>query len=163
MGPWFRHVNVCVKRDHKYFIHQWLYSPLLGRGLFFSFVIFFTQSVELLGRVISPSQDHYLTHRITQTQNRHTQIFIPLSGIRTHDPSVRASEDSSCLKARGHRDRRSHIHAGTRNLHVNKNKHGHLGRPDLYCKTCRSKGAAMQLYIKLFVLTELSPPYTGFS
>jgi hypothetical protein len=32
------------------FIHQWLYSPLLGPGLFFSFVIFFTQTVGLLGR-----------------------------------------------------------------------------------------------------------------
>jgi hypothetical protein len=28
-----------------------------------------------------------------------------LSGIRTHDPSVRASEDSSCLRQRGHCDR----------------------------------------------------------
>jgi hypothetical protein len=28
-----------------------------------------------------------------------------LSGIRTHDPSVRASEDSSCLRQRGHWDR----------------------------------------------------------
>jgi hypothetical protein len=30
---------------------------------------------------------------------------MPLSGIRTHDPSVRASEDSSCLRLRGHCDR----------------------------------------------------------
>jgi hypothetical protein len=28
-----------------------------------------------------------------------------LNGIRTHDPSVRASEDSSCLRPRGHCDR----------------------------------------------------------
>jgi hypothetical protein len=38
------------------FIHQWLYSLLLGPDLFFSFLIFFTQSVGLLGRAISPSQ-----------------------------------------------------------------------------------------------------------
>jgi hypothetical protein len=38
------------------------------------------------------------THRTTQTQNKRTQ-----SWIRTHDPSVRASEDSSCLRPRGHR------------------------------------------------------------
>jgi hypothetical protein len=37
------------------FIHQWFYSPLLGPGLF-SFVIFFTKTVGLLGRVISPSR-----------------------------------------------------------------------------------------------------------
>jgi hypothetical protein len=41
-------------------ICQWLYSPLLGPGLFFSFAIFFTQSVRLLGRVTSPSQGLYL-------------------------------------------------------------------------------------------------------
>jgi hypothetical protein len=46
------------------------------------------------------------THRTTQTQNkrRHTDIHA-LSGIRTHDPSVRASEDSSCLRAHGPCDR----------------------------------------------------------
>jgi hypothetical protein len=42
------------------FIHQWLYTPLLGPGLFFSFVIFFTQTVGLLGQVISPLQGRYL-------------------------------------------------------------------------------------------------------
>jgi hypothetical protein len=57
------------------FIHQWLYSPLLGPGLFFSFIIIFTQIVGLLGRVISPSQGLYLhtgqdKHRI----NSHTDI-----------------------------------------------------------------------------------------
>jgi hypothetical protein len=78
------------------FIHQWLYSPLLGTGLFRSFVIFFTQTVGLLGRWINPSQGRYL----------HTDIHAS-SGIRTHDPSVRASEDSSCFRPRGHCDRPS--------------------------------------------------------
>jgi hypothetical protein len=61
----------------------------------------FSQTVGLLGRVISTSQGRYLhtgqhKHRIdayTHTLNIHV-----LSGIRTHDPSVRASEDSSSLK-----------------------------------------------------------------
>jgi hypothetical protein len=87
------------------FIHQWLYSPLLGPGLFFSFVIFFTQTVWFLGRVLSPSQGRYLhtgqhKHRINALTDIHA-----LSGVRTHDPSVLASEDSSCLRPRGHRDR----------------------------------------------------------
>jgi hypothetical protein len=58
------------------FIHQWLYSPLLGPGLLFSFVIFFTQPVGLLGWVISLSQGRYL-HRTKQTQNKRTQTSMP--------------------------------------------------------------------------------------
>jgi hypothetical protein len=45
-------------------------------------------------------------HRATQTQNKpHTDICA-LSGIRTHDPIVRASEDSSCTRPRGRCDGR---------------------------------------------------------
>jgi hypothetical protein len=44
------------------------------------------------------------THRTTQRQNKriHTPNIHALSGIRTHDPSDRASEDSSCLTPRGY-------------------------------------------------------------
>jgi hypothetical protein len=41
------------------FIHQWLYSPLLDIGPFFTFVIIFMRALGLLGRVISPSQGRY--------------------------------------------------------------------------------------------------------
>jgi hypothetical protein len=48
------------------------------------------------------------THKTTQTQNKH--IHIPnihaLCGIRTHDPSFRASEDSSCFRPLGYLVRR---------------------------------------------------------
>jgi hypothetical protein len=46
-------------------------------------------------------------HRTTQTQNKriHTPNIHALSGIQTHDPSVRAGEDCSCLRRRGHCDR----------------------------------------------------------
>jgi hypothetical protein len=55
--------------------------------------------------VISPTQGRYLhtgqhKHRI----NAHTNIHA-LSGIETHSPRVRASEDCSCLRPRGHCDR----------------------------------------------------------
>jgi hypothetical protein len=65
-----------------------------------------TQAAGLLERGISPSQGLYLNtgqhkHRInTYTPNIHI-----LSGIRTHEHSVRASEDSSCLRPLGHCDR----------------------------------------------------------
>jgi hypothetical protein len=78
-------------------------QPFLGGpGLFFSFVIFFTQTVRLLRRVISPSQGLYLyigqhKYRI----NAHTNIHAP-SKIRTYYPSVRAREDSWCLRPLGY-------------------------------------------------------------
>jgi hypothetical protein len=65
--------------------------------LYFSFLVL-RQSVGLLGRGINPSQGRYL-HRTTQIQNKRTDIHA-LSGNGTHDPSVRASEDSSCLRRR---------------------------------------------------------------
>jgi hypothetical protein len=78
-----------------------LYSQLLGPGLFFSFVIFFTERAGHVGRVISPSQGRYLhTGQYKHRINAHTNIHA-LSGIRTHDPRVRAREDNSC----GHCDR----------------------------------------------------------
>jgi hypothetical protein len=59
----------------------------------------YTRSVGLLGRGISPSQGLYLhTEQYKHRINAHNTDIHALSGIRTHDPSVRASEDSSCLK-----------------------------------------------------------------
>jgi hypothetical protein len=80
-------------------------QPLLGPGLLFSSVIIFTQMIGLLGRVIRPPQGRYLhTGQHKHGINTYTDIHA-LSGIPTHDPSVQASKDSSCLRARGHRDR----------------------------------------------------------
>jgi hypothetical protein len=81
-----------------------IYNSFINGSTALSFVIFFTQTIGLFGRMISPSQGRYLhtgehKHRI----NAHTDIYA-LSGIRTHDPSVRASEDSSCPRPRGHYD-----------------------------------------------------------
>jgi hypothetical protein len=47
-------------------------------------------------------------HRTTQTQNKHihTPNIHALCWIRTHDPSFQASENSSCLRPLGYRDRR---------------------------------------------------------
>jgi hypothetical protein len=87
------------------FIHPSMaLQPFVGPCPLLQFRNLFTQSVGLLGRGISPSQGNYLytgqhKHRI----NSHTDIHAP-SGIRTHDPSVRESEDISCLRERSHRD-----------------------------------------------------------
>jgi hypothetical protein len=86
-----------------YFIHQWLYSPLLGPDIFFSFVIFFYADGRTPWTSDQPVSRPLPTHKATQTQNirKHTNIH-SLNGIRTHDPSVRANEDSSCHRLRGH-------------------------------------------------------------
>jgi hypothetical protein len=49
-----------------------------------------------------PFAKHLPKHRTTQTQNKriHTPNIHALNRIRTHDPSVRASEDNSCLRPR---------------------------------------------------------------
>jgi hypothetical protein len=92
------------ENDFAHFIHQWFYSPLLCPGLFFSFVIFYIQTVGPLGRVISTSQDRCLhTGQHKHKINAYIDIHA-LSWIQTHDPNVRASEGSSCLRPRGHCD-----------------------------------------------------------
>jgi len=49
---------------------------------------------------ISPSQGHYL-HRTAQHKKMRTHNNAS-SWIRTHDPSVRAAEDTTCPRPRGH-------------------------------------------------------------
>jgi hypothetical protein len=60
----------------------------LGRLTYGTFLNLFRHLVGLLGRVISPSQGFYL-HRTAQHRKTRTNIHA-FSGIRTHDPSVRA-------------------------------------------------------------------------
>jgi hypothetical protein len=62
----------------------------------FSVSYIYTRSVRLLGRGISPSQIRYL--HTEQHNHRINADIHALSGIRTHNPSVRAAEDSSLLK-----------------------------------------------------------------
>jgi hypothetical protein len=77
------------------FIHQWLYSPLLGPGLFISFVIFFTQTVGLLGRGISPSQGRYLhTGQHKHRLNAYTDM--PRVGF---EPTIPAFERAKTVQS----------------------------------------------------------------
>jgi hypothetical protein len=52
-------------------------------------------------------------HTTTQKQNKHihTSNIHALSGIPTHEPSVRASEVSSCLRPRGYCDRQNPVYS----------------------------------------------------
>jgi hypothetical protein len=77
-------------------------NPFFGPWPLFS-VLIYTQSVGLFGWGISPSQGRYL-HAEQHTYRINADIHA-FSGIRVQDPSVRAGEDSSCLRPRGHCDR----------------------------------------------------------
>jgi len=59
--------------------------------------------VGLLRLGISPSQGQYL-HRTAQNRKTRTHIHAS-SGIGTHYTSVRAVEERTCLRPRGHWDR----------------------------------------------------------
>jgi hypothetical protein len=69
---------------------------LLGLGLFFSFLVLYT-----VGRTPctgdQPVARPLPTHRTTHTIKPHNTDNHTLSGIRTHNPSIRASENSSSL------------------------------------------------------------------
>jgi hypothetical protein len=95
------------------FFHQWLCRHLSGPGLFFRVVIFFYAYGRIPWTSDQPDARPLPIHRTTQTQNKSTHTYKHihvLSGIRIHDPSIRASEDSSCLRPRGHSDRRPVIY-----------------------------------------------------
>jgi hypothetical protein len=77
----------------------WSFLPFWSIGVISQFLDHL-QTVRLLRRAISSSQGLYLytgqhKHRKTHT---HTPNIHALSGIRTHDPGFRASEDSTCLR-----------------------------------------------------------------
>jgi hypothetical protein len=91
------------------FFHR-LYSPR-GPWPLFSVLWSFLQTVWLLGRGISPTQDRCLnTEQHKQHKHRiniHTPNIHAFCGTGTHDPGFRMSEDSSCLRPLGYCDRHS--------------------------------------------------------
>jgi hypothetical protein len=89
--------NICVVTKSRIFWAYFFFPMALpahsGPSPLLQFRNHILETVGLLGRVISPSQCRYLH----AGQHKH-------SGIRTHDPSVRASENSSCLRPREYCD-----------------------------------------------------------
>jgi hypothetical protein len=79
-------------------------TTLVDLGRFFSFLIH-TQSEDSLDGGSARRKAATYTQNKTNTEKTHTDIHAS-SGIGTHDPSFRASEDSSCLTPRGHCDGR---------------------------------------------------------
>jgi hypothetical protein len=81
-------------------------TALVGLGLFFSFLMY-TQSVGLLGQVISRSQGRYLhTEQYKHRMNVHIHGVEPcLKWNSPPRPQCSSHEGSSCTKPRGHYDR----------------------------------------------------------
>jgi hypothetical protein len=77
-------------------------QPFVGPWPLFSFLILYT-----VGRTPwtgdKPVARPLPIQRTTQTEQTHIDIHAS-GGIRTHDASVQAGEDSSCLRTRGHCD-----------------------------------------------------------
>jgi hypothetical protein len=85
----FIYLFVCLS------IYLWLYSRSMDLGRFFSFLVFYT-----VGRIPSTG-DQPLTRPPPTHKHRTSENIYASSGIRTHDPSVRAGEDTLCLRPRG--------------------------------------------------------------
>jgi hypothetical protein len=100
--------SVHVGHRLEFVFFHWLYSHLGPWPLIFHFHDHFTdgkttwKSGKLVARPLPK-------HRTTQTKNKHMYIsnIHALYCIRTHDPGFRASEDSTCLRPLGYRDRQS--------------------------------------------------------
>jgi hypothetical protein len=89
-------------------IHQWLYSPFLGPGLFFSSVIFFYTvgrtpwaSDQLVARPLP-------THRTTQTQNKRIHRHSCLQWDSNPRSQCLIGGRQSMFIPRGHCDRQNH-------------------------------------------------------
>jgi hypothetical protein len=91
-------VHICVRHNCKRFgiIYFWLYSPLLGLGRFFSFLILYT-----VGRTAwtgdQPVAGPLPTHRTAQTQNKRTQTSIPLVGFKPTIPAFERAKTANVL------------------------------------------------------------------
>jgi hypothetical protein len=98
-------MHLFAESSYVFFLHL-LYSSLGPWPLISQFLDHFTDgrtpwtSDQLVARPLP-------NHRTTQTQNKHIHILNihALCGIQTHDPGFRVSEDSSCLRPVGYRDR----------------------------------------------------------
>jgi hypothetical protein len=87
------------------FIHIWLYSPR-GPWSLFQFLNLHTVGMTPWtgDQPVSRPLPAYRTAHIEYT---HKIDIHASNGIRIHDPFVRAGEDGSCLRPRGHCDRQS--------------------------------------------------------
>jgi hypothetical protein len=86
-------------------------TAFVDLGRFFSFNLYTVGRTPWMGD--QPVAKSLLTHRATQKWKKCTQDIHDSSGICTHDLSVRAGEDDSCLRPRYHYDSLNSIYWGS--------------------------------------------------
>jgi hypothetical protein len=79
-------------------------QPFVGPWPLFQFLNLYTVSKGSFDGGSARRKAATYTQKNTNTEYTRTDIHVS-SGIRTHDPSVTAAEDGSCLRPRGHCDR----------------------------------------------------------
>jgi hypothetical protein len=84
-------------------------QPFVGPWPVFQFLYLLRSRQDSLDRGSARRKVATHAQNNINTEQTHTDIHA-LSGIRAHDPSVGASEDSSCLRHRGHCGRQSYRH-----------------------------------------------------
>jgi hypothetical protein len=97
----FQVVNVFISSGHKgctstiSLIQQWLYSPLLGHGLFCFCNHFYTDG-SIPWKSDQPVARPLPTHKTTQTQNKRTQTSMSWMGF---EPTIRTFERAKTVHA----------------------------------------------------------------
>jgi hypothetical protein len=84
--------------------HSFIHSPMVLQPFFWPWPILQFRNLIYTDSRTPWTSDQARCKAATYTQDKtdaHTDIHV-LRGIRTHDPSVRAREDSSCPRPRGH-------------------------------------------------------------
>jgi hypothetical protein len=104
-GKYLDYVVILMQKKYRIYFFRPL-APTLERNIISQFIDHFTDGRtpwtgdQLVARPLPK-------HRTTETQNKciHTPNIHVLCEIRTHDPFFRVSEDSTCLRPLGYRDR----------------------------------------------------------
>jgi hypothetical protein len=86
---------VSERRTFRALLSVYGSTALVDLGRFFSFLIY-TQSVRLLWRGISSSQDRYI-HTEKHTQNKRTQTFMPRVGFEPTLPMFKRAKTVNAL------------------------------------------------------------------